>query len=146
MCLQYKFFENNAGKGEIACDKQFLLFPQCFLSFLRTFCLFHQIRKCPLQTLSARRCLKFIVWERVKAHFTWLNSFPNKPGFLRVCSKRLLKTMKEKKKLLVMSNFSFSHIVFYPFGELSVIFINFENVVCNSFSLEESKICRLGKG
>ena len=24
-------FENIAGKGEIACNEQFLLFPQCFL-------------------------------------------------------------------------------------------------------------------
>ena len=24
-------FENIVGKGEIACDEQFLLFPQCFL-------------------------------------------------------------------------------------------------------------------
>ena len=27
-----------------------------------------------------------------------------------------LKTLWEKEKLLVMSNFSFSHSVFYPFG------------------------------
>ena len=26
-CLQYKSFENTAGKGEIAHNKQFLLFP-----------------------------------------------------------------------------------------------------------------------
>ena len=25
-----KWVENTAGKGEIACYKQFLLFPQCF--------------------------------------------------------------------------------------------------------------------
>ena len=29
--LQYKSFENTAGKGEIARNEQFLLFPQCFL-------------------------------------------------------------------------------------------------------------------
>ena len=28
---QHAAFENIVGKGEIACDKQFLLFPQCFL-------------------------------------------------------------------------------------------------------------------
>ena len=27
MCLQYKSFENTVGKGEIACNEQFLLFP-----------------------------------------------------------------------------------------------------------------------
>ena len=29
--LQYKSFENTVGKGETACNEQFLLFPQCFL-------------------------------------------------------------------------------------------------------------------
>ena len=43
MCLQYKSFENTVGKGEIARDEQFLLFPQCFLTIWKTFCHFHQI-------------------------------------------------------------------------------------------------------
>ena len=30
-CLQNKSFENTVGKGEIARNEQFLLFPQCFL-------------------------------------------------------------------------------------------------------------------
>ena len=33
-CLLYKSLENTEGKGEIARDEQFLLFPQCFLPFL----------------------------------------------------------------------------------------------------------------
>ena len=45
-----------------------------------------------------------------------LNPFPNKPWFLRVCSTSLLKTVGEKEKLLVTSNFSFFHSVFYPSG------------------------------
>ena len=52
-----------------------------------------------------------------------LNPFPNKPLFLHVCSTGLLKTLWEKEELLVMSIFCFSHSVFYPFGELSAIFI-----------------------
>ena len=75
-----------------------------------------------------------------------LTPFANKPWFLRVCSTSLLKTLWEKEKLLVTSNFSFSHSVFYPFRELSTIFINFKIVVCKLFLLGESKICRLGKG
>ena len=35
-CLQYKPFENTVGKGEIARNEQFLLFPQRFLLFWRT--------------------------------------------------------------------------------------------------------------
>ena len=42
------------------------------------------------------------------------NPFPNKPWFLPVCSTSLLKTLRKKEKLLVTSNFSFSHSVFYP--------------------------------
>ena len=41
MCLQYKTFENTEGKEEIACDKQFILFPRCFLPVWRAFCYFH---------------------------------------------------------------------------------------------------------
>ena len=62
-----------------------------------------------------------------------INPFPNKPWFLSVCSTSLLKTMWEKKKLLVTNNFSFSHSVFYPFGELSAISIKFKIVVCKLF-------------
>ena len=65
-CLQHKSFENTVGKGEIARNKQFLLFPQCFLPVWRTFCHFHQIWNCHLQTLSVWKSLKFVVWERVK--------------------------------------------------------------------------------
>ena len=44
-----------------------------------------------------------------------LSPFPNKPWILRVCSRSLLKTLWEKEKLLLMSNLSFSHNVFYSF-------------------------------
>ena len=55
-----------------------------------------------------------------------LNPFPSKPRFLCVCSTSLLKTLWEKEKLLVTSNFSFSHSAFYLIGELSAIFIKFQ--------------------
>ena len=42
----------------------------------------------------------------------FFNPFPNKPWFLRVCSTNLLKTLWVKEKLLITSNFSFSHSVF----------------------------------
>ena len=43
-CLQYESFENTVGKGEIARNEQFLLFPRCFLPVQRAFH-FHQILK-----------------------------------------------------------------------------------------------------
>ena len=55
----------HCGKGEIARNDQFLLFPQCFLPVWRTFCHFHQIWNCCLQTLSVWKSLKLVVWERV---------------------------------------------------------------------------------
>ena len=65
-CLKSKSPENTEGKGEIARNEQFLLFPQCFLPIWRTFCHFHEIWNCRLQTLSVWKNLKFVVWERVK--------------------------------------------------------------------------------
>ena len=68
------------------------------------------------------------------------------PGFYMSVVKVILKTLWEKEKLLIPSNFSFSHSV-------SNLLENFQPCLCimilsstNSFSLEESKICRLGKG
>ena len=55
--------ENTVGKVE------FLLFPQCFLPFRRTFRYFHQILNCQLQLLSFSKSLKFVNWEK-------LNSLP----------------------------------------------------------------------
>ena len=37
MCLQYKSFENIVGKGEIAQNEQFLLFPQGLSTILENF-------------------------------------------------------------------------------------------------------------
>ena len=66
MCLYHKPFENTVGKGEIAHNEQFLLFPRCFLPVWMTFCHFHQIQNCHLQTLLVWKSLKFVVRERVK--------------------------------------------------------------------------------
>ena len=45
--------------------------------------------------------------------------FPEQALFLHICCTSLLKTLWNKEKLLVTSNFSFSHSIFYPLGELS---------------------------
>ena len=106
-------------------------------------------RYCSIQKLakiSKRPHLK-ISWERVegiiqilpfKHSWAGLNPLPNKPWFLCVCSTSLLKTLWEKEKLLVTSNFSFSHSVFYPFGELSAIFIKIKIVICKHFQFGKS--------
>ena len=73
------------------------------------------------------------------------NPFPNKPWFLRVCSISPWKTLREKEKLLVTSNFSFSHCVFCPFQKLSAIFIKLEIVVCKLFQLGRVQNLLFGK-
>ena len=75
-----------------------------------------------------------------------LNPFPNKPWFLRVCSTSLLKTLWEKEKLLITSNFSFSYSIFYPFEELSGILIIFKIVVCKLYQFGKVLQLSFGKG
>ena len=67
MPLGKKPFENTVGKGEIAHNEQFLLFPHCFLPVWITFCHFRQILNCRLQTPSVWKSLKFVVWLWVKS-------------------------------------------------------------------------------
>ena len=73
------------------------------------------------------------------------NPFPNKPWFLRVCTSSPLKTLWEKEKLLVTSNFSFSYSALYHCREHSAFFIKYKLSSANPFSLEESKIRLLVK-
>ena len=58
----------------------------------------------------------------------------------------VLKTLREKKKLLVTSNFSFSHSVSIRMDNVLPFSSNLKLSSANSFSLEESKFRRLGKG
>ena len=74
------------------------------------------------------------------------NPLPNKPLFLCVCSASLLKKVWELEKLLVTSNFSFSHSVFYLFRELSAIFIKSEIVVCKLSQFGRVWNVSFGKG
>ena len=80
--------KKHCGKGEIARNGQFLLFPQCFLPVLRTFCCFHQILNCVLLSLWVWKSLKFVVWERVKKNFArkgekwWIPAFTPMQYFL----------------------------------------------------------------
>ena len=73
--------------------------------------------------------------------------FPNKPWFIRVCSRSLLKTMWEKEKLL---NFKEQFLLFpQVFSNLLENILplssNSKLSAAGSLSLEESKTC-LGKG
>ena len=58
------------GKGEIACNEQFLLFPQCFLPIWGSLCHLRKIWNCRLHTLSIWKSKNFVVLERVNCFFT----------------------------------------------------------------------------
>ena len=154
------------GKGEIACNKQFLLSPLSFLSTRRTFWCFCRIwfsrfwnwrlygedltlyqtnfyhsstmkffadSNSNDEIVTARR-ENFVGKGENDKHFLlfptiistlwyissiiWiiLNPFPHNNTFWRPWETSLFKTLWEKEKLLVTSNFSFSHSVFYLFG------------------------------
>ena len=87
----------------------------------------------PAKYFESSALVQFFSPER-QTHL--ISPFPNKPWFLRVCSTSLSKTLWENEKLLITSNFFFSHCVFHPFRELSDIFIEFEIVVCKLFQFE----------
>ena len=54
--------------------------------------------------------------------------------------------MWEKEKSQVTTNFSFSHSVFHPFGELSATIIQFEIGVYKLFQSRRVEDLSLGKG
>ena len=108
-----------------------------FYSYETVICLFILNSEVPQSITASQSQIIISVVIDIYAFLTLLygyfNPFPNKPWFLRVYSTSLLKTLWEKEKLLVTSNFSFSHSVFYPFGELSAFFIELKIVVCKLF-------------
>ena len=111
------------GKGEIARNEQFLLFPQCF-------------KKAHYPGASKG----VIVWE-------WVNQLPHNAAFWRTKDMKLWKTLWEKEKLLVTSNFSFSHHVFLHYMTLIFHFkctLKISLVIC--FNLDQSKILSPHKG
>ena len=81
-----------------------------------------------------------LILNFVMSRIQKLNLFPNKPWFLHVCS-----TCLGEKKLLLTSSFPFRTV----FSILSENFLPFSSNLklssANTFSLEESKICHLGK-
>ena len=103
------------GKIEIACNylwafsnfsfaySIFYVFEELLIIFSIKF----KIVVCKL--FQSGKILIFVVWIKV-------NPFPHNDTFWHPWQTSLLKTLWEKEKLLVTSNFSFSHSVFFPFG------------------------------
>ena len=142
-------FENTEGKGEIARNDQFLLYPQCFLIIWRTFCHFHQILNCRLQILSVWKSLKFVVWERVKelgitakslrnSHTRSMtdnltfNTFPKQQNFV-----------SSKLKEFVGDNFRFDENGRKIFDRKKTLWEKEKQIITNSFSFSHNVFKRL---
>ena len=76
-------------------------------------------------------------------HGRHFNPFPHNDTYWRPWETNLLKTLWEKEKLLITSNFSFSHSVFYLLDNFLPFSSNLKFSSANFFSLEKAKICRL---
>ena len=75
------------------------------------------------------------------------NPFPNKPWFLHVCSTGLFENTVGKGEIARYEQFLLFPLCFSTCSESSVSFSTiFKWSSANSLSLEESKLCRLGKG
>ena len=61
------------------------------------------------------------------------NPFPNKPWFLLVYNYKSFDNTVGKGEIARHEQFLIFRSVFYPFGELSAVFIKFEIVVCKPF-------------
>ena len=92
-------FDNIEGKGEIACNEQFLLFPQCFL--------LNQILVSPVVHFFFYIISLYADELEEPKIGIWGKG-------LKSLKKPWQKTLCEKEKILLTSIFSFSHEVFYP--------------------------------
>ena len=114
---------------------------QVFFTSGRTATFYEQL--CDYCSLAVKY---YPVYQMTKFLTYFINPFPNKPWFLCVCIKSILKTLQEKEKLLETSNFSLSTVFsthlknFLPFSS------KLKLSSATSYSLEESKICCLRKG
>ena len=141
--------------------KKYVPFPTMFATLPKIIFNFFTTLFCRLQMLSIWTSLKlcrlgkslsFTAQSQAIGHFSkhcenrrkcWFSASPKiefRPHFHPsqtstgfYVSAVFLKTLIQKKKLLVTSNFCFSHSVFYYFGEFSSIFVKSEIVVCKLF-------------
>ena len=142
MNLRKKPSENIVVKGENAGNqltRNFLLFLQCFLSFLKTnlkFLLTSILSSANAFSLDQSKVLMF------GKDLTLSQTSPS----LRVRSTSLLKTLWEKEELLIPRNFSFSQCFLSLWRSFSHVYQIWNYRLQTLFSLEQSKICHLGKG
>ena len=78
--------------------------------------------------------------------FIWISPFPHNDTFWHPWETRVLKTLWVKEKLLVTSNFSFNHSVFYLLENFLLFPSNLKLSSADCFNLGQSKILSSGNG
>ena len=92
------------------------------------------------QTHNAQRRMRSFELFYISALLILLYTFRKQAQGFYVCAAQAFwKHCGKKEQFLAISNFFFSHSVFYPFGELSVIFIELKIVVCKLFQFGRVK-------
>ena len=112
--------------------------------------LYHTIRKAWVSDSRAIMASCFNVmsdtlWIRFSIHQPFLTLSQTIPDFCVSAVKDFWKHCGKMRNLLVTSNFFFSHSVFYLFGEFKSFSSSSKYSSAIYFSLEEFKICLLGK-
>ena len=113
--------------------EKFLLFPQCFQKACfsgasKGVILWEWVKHTKVYGCMIRVLILMVVW-----HLIPFQPFPKQALLFTCLCTSLSKTQWQKEKLLVTSNFSFSHYVFYSLRVLSAIFIKLKIVVCKHF-------------
>ena len=127
------------GKEENAVNQHFLLFPPCFLHFPKQISIFSH-------TFIMSSASPFNLDQSKILLFGRVNPFPNKPWFLHVCSTNHFKHCGKKRNCLLRAISLLLAMFSTSLENLLPFLTNLKLSSANSFSLEESKICRLGKG
>ena len=133
------FEKNIVGKAENAGNQHFLLFLHCFLLYQR-----EKSSYLAQSDMISANAFNFVQY-RILSFGKDLNLSLSKSWFFMYLQKNSFENTAGKGKLLVTSNFSFSLSVFYPFGELSAIYVKFRIIVCKLFEFRRVKICRSGR-
>ena len=74
--------ENIVGKGESACNKQFLLFSQCFLLYMTLFFIFNALLNVVCNLFHFGPVLNFVGWHWLKGKILPREGACERPHFL----------------------------------------------------------------
>ena len=135
------------GKEKLLVTSNFSFPPQCFLPVWWAFFHFHLLWNCRLLALSVWKSLKFVVWEKVNAVSNIISviPLPHNDDFWCTGGKSLLKTLWEKKKMLIISIFFFSHNISILWKTTLTFRVTLNLSSANAFNLGKCKISSSGK-